>query len=288
MSAEAVTLSHEDATALVNGIRTSFEKAWANYADGCRLLVGAHRARAWEPLGLSGWSEFVTLTLDVEHIKIPRTQRRAIVRSLREGGLSVREVAAATGLGVGTVHRDLADDRRVPNGTLAEVGRPHVARNSGNNEWYTPAPYIKAATSVMGGIDLDPASSETANAVVGAAQFHSVEDDGLTATWKGRVWMNPPYAQPAIEHFCKKLVDHFGAGEVTEACVLVNNATETTWFQILASVASAICFPKGRVRFWQPDAAMGAPLQGQAVIYLGGAPNQFHDAFSAHGLVVFR
>jgi ParB family chromosome partitioning protein len=163
--------------------------------------------------------------------------------------------------------------------------RPHVAQRTGNAEWYTPAAYIKAAVAVMGGIDLDPASSEMANTVVGAATFYTKADNPLCQEWTGRVWMNPPYATAAIEHFCTKLVMHYRAGDVTEACVMVNNATETKWFQEIGTLAPAICFPKGRVRFWQPGGSRGAPLQGQAIIYLGPSRPEFAEAFRSFGFV---
>lgn len=158
----------------------------------------------------------------------------------------------------------------------------HVGYNTGNNEWYTPDEYIQAAKRVMGGIDLDPASTEVANRVVGARKFYTADDDGLLYDWYGRVWMNPPYAQPAISRFCDRLRAEFDAQNVTEAIALVNNATETAWFQTLISSASAVCFPLARVKFWSPD-RIAAPLQGQAVVYLGKKKESFLGNFAKFG-----
>jgi len=167
---------------------------------------------------------------------------------------------------------------------LRSASKPHVSQNIGENEWYTPAAYIGAARLVLGSIDLDPASSEAANAVVGASKFFSIEDNGLGREWIGNVWMNPPYAQPLVASFCEKMAEEYKTDRVLQAIILVNNATETAWFQDLASSCSALCLPRGRVKFWAPDKTKAAPLQGQAFLYIGKSPEKFVEIFNGFGI----
>jgi phage N-6-adenine-methyltransferase len=244
---------------------------------GARLAnLGHGQKRADVPIGLS----------QPEAAQMLNVSERSVKRAHQVQEHAIPEVVQAVERGELAVSAAAAIARQEPEQQQESLANrtAHVSHNSGNNEWYTPAPYIEAAQKVLGAIDLDPASTEVANGVVGADRFYSEDDDGLGQEWHGRVWMNPPYAQPAIGRFCTKLATAYGSGAVAEACVLVNNATETAWFQELASQASAICFPRGRVKFWNPEKE-SAPLQGQAVLYLGKNPSGFLEAFRGFGFV---
>ncbi len=120
--------------------------------------------------------------------------------------------------------------------------------SSKSNEWYTPPQYIASAVAVMGGVDVDPASNEEANRIVGAGMYYTAETDGLTADWPGRVWLNPPWGG-LQEKFIGRLVKQVAAGVTTEAVVLVNaHSTDTKWFQPLWD--HTLCFTDHRINYY--------------------------------------
>jgi ParB family chromosome partitioning protein len=170
-------------------------------------------------------------------------------------------------------------------GLLDLAKSPKVAHNAGEQEWYTPPAFVEAARAVMGRIDLDPASSDVAQRSIKAGTYYTQETDGLSQAWAGRVWLNPPYASGLIQLFVEKLCQHYAAGDVSEAIALTNDAMETAWAQLLARHAAAVCFPSGRIRFLDALGTPGAPLQGQAVFYMGPGPTLFARVFEAFGSI---
>ena len=96
-------------------------------------------------------------------------------------------------------------------------------------------------------------SRRVANQLVRAKQYYTIADDGLSQHWSGNIWLNPPYSSKLISRFVHNLRDSYLYGDVSQAIVLVNNATETRWFDTLIEIASAIVFPHGKVKFLVPD-----------------------------------
>jgi len=161
----------------------------------------------------------------------------------------------------------------------------HRAEGSGENEWFTPARYVEAARRVLGTIDLDPATHPAAQQTIQASQFYTRADDGLSLAWHGRVWLNPPYAQPLISQFVEKLVTDYASGDVTEAVMLTHNYTDTAWFHLAEATAALLCFTKGRIRFIDLDGEECSPTQGQTFFYYGTRKKEFRAAFGSFGFV---
>jgi ParB family chromosome partitioning protein len=194
--------------------------------------------------------------------KVPEEQFQAYVKSCNE---SCQELTQA--------------------GLLKIANGSHVSLNSGENEWYTPPEYIEAARAAMGSIDLDPATSVVAQAIVRAKKHFTINDNGLEKRWSGNVWLNPPYSKDLIGLFAAKVVEE--SSRFSQAIVLVNNATDTAWFHGLCSVAAAVCFFRGRIKFLDRSGnPANTPVQGQAAVYVGDRSEAFRAEFSRHGIVV--
>ena len=121
---------------------------------------------------------------------------------------------------------------------------------TGENEWFTPPEYIALVRTVLGDIDLDPATHARAQETIGATKYFTKQDDGLSQQWHGRVFLNPPYAQPWIAHFVSKMCAERRANRVTAGIMLTHNYTDTSWFHEAALLADAICFTRGRIKFY--------------------------------------
>jgi hypothetical protein len=202
---------------------------------------------------------------------------------LKEAGLSQQEASRCERLYKVDPHKFEEQVAETREKVLAGKYK-HVSDRS--DEWYTPELYISAVKAVLGTIDLYPASCEAAQETVGATKYFGVKDNGLIQSWLGKVFLNPPYSMPAVAKFAFKAITEFEYGNVTEAIVLTNNATDTEWFQALLEASSAVCFPNGRIKFESGRDNPLTPRQGQCFFYLGSNPGRFYQGFGALGFVL--
>ena len=170
---------------------------------------------------------------------------------------------------------------------MAETNNTTASKWTGDPESYTPTKYIEAVREVMGGIDLDPASNTYAQKTVKAEGWYDEDEDGLLQEWKGRVFLNPPYAYPTVKHFIERLCAEFEAEKVTAAILLTNNNTDTAWWHLAARSSAAVCFTAGRINFYKEDGSITQPTNGQTFFYFGGDSGIFADVFGEFGFIMY-
>jgi len=192
-----------------------------------------------------------------------------------------------------------------------------VNQDSGNTEYYTEEYLIEMAREVMGEFDLDPASSVIANETVKAEQFFTIDDDGLSRYWAGKVWMNHPFSkgEKACKPNCKKkncvpslgmgkptrghcitkdipgniewtnkLVNEYKAGNVTEAICITFSSMSESWMNPLIEFMQ--CFPRGRINYRLPNGQKTNGItKGSLLTYMGPNPKKFREVFEKIGAV---
>lgn len=130
-----------------------------------------------------------------------------------------------------------------------------------NQEWLTDPEILKA----LGPFDLDPCAPVIRPWDI-AKVHYTIEDDGLSNPWFGRVFMNPPYDRRHIHKWLSTMAHH--ANGIT----LIFARTETENFQQwVFGYASSILFPKGRLRFFDIYGNPATTSSGEKAN--GGAPS---------------
>jgi len=93
------------------------------------------------------------------------------------------------------------------------------------------------------------------------AAYYTIEDNGLSQSWAGVCWMNPPYGRE-IGVWMKKAYESSLQG-ATVVC-LVPSRTDTKWWHDYA-MQGQIEFIKGRLKFG--DAKNSAPFPSAIVVF---------------------
>ena len=154
----------------------------------------------------------------------------------------------------------------------AKASKPHAVQHSSRSvEHYGPAWLGDMAYVVMGGIDLDPATCDVANTLIRARAWHTAENgnDGLTAAWWGRVYLNPPGGervgpdgklcnQQALWY--ARLAASWETGEIEQAFFVVFNLELFRYAQRYPvkhplDPAFLTCWPRDRIKFDRPATA---------------------------------
>lgn len=118
-------------------------------------------------------------------------------------------------------------------------------------DWKTPKAVYQALDAEFG-FDHDPCPP-------------NFEIDGLTSTWGGVNYVNPPYGRQ-LPLFIKKGFEQWQEGKTV--VFLIPSRTDTRWWHDYCMKASEIRFIKGRLKF--DDQPNPAPFPSCLVIFRGG------------------
>ena len=168
-----------------------------------------------------------------------------------------------------------------------------VLTSSESNSWYTPLLYVEAARRVMGGIDLDPASIPAVNNWIKAKKIYTIEDDGLTKTWRGSIFCNPPYGKTNgksnQEIWTDYALHQYAEGFISEAIILTKTVPGYKWWETLFR-GLPVCMCRERIAFWKivdgETIVGGKAKMGTSFWYIGPQKYRFRDVFSKIGRVI--
>ena len=188
---------------------------------------------------------------------------------------------------LGDVLLDIKEKTEYPLVTLYQIYKYFnpSGKSSGEDEWYSPENVVECVHNLFDGPpDLDPATSLKANELIKAKKIYTKDNPGIDKVWKGKVFMNPPFGTKVIT----ELTSHFlnNLKTITEGVVLTNSMTETIWAQKMLKNATSLCFPKGRLEFYNQKDEILKVMWGQILWYFGPNKVKFKKCFNHLGVCI--
>lgn len=218
-----------------------------------------------------------------------KTQTVAYVGSISENPTKPEREIFWIQVKVGLDKLNLVTDERAKIEAALAQKVPRGRNSHGDSdapvEWYTPPEYIEIARSVLGKIDLDPASNALAQTWIKAGKFFTVEDDGLKQQWFGRVWCNPPYGR-TVNLWLEKANTQYQSGNTQETILLLNR-TGAAWYKKLKKNVNAICEAEKRIAFLDATSKRKkSPSHYNDFLYLGSNVELFREKYGKWGEVI--
>lgn len=182
----------------------------------------------------------------------------------------------------------------------------NVKHSSGTTSHFTPPEVVEAARTLMGGIDLDPASTKWANDLyIRAGHYFNYTKNGYIKPWFDRVLLNPPgglcnweTGRP-VEHVAHgtgsakawwfKLMREYISYNVLEAVFIgfsveLIQSTQVQGEDLMPTpIDFPCCFPSERLKFWTRQGNQlvegKQPTHANVLVYLPDRHKESRDLF---------
>ena len=150
-----------------------------------------------------------------------------------------------------------------------------VLTSQETDEWSSPRELVEPIDEAISGFDLDPCSGAEQSPF--AANTYTETDDGLSQSWQGRVWVNPPYS--GVGDWVDKAADC----EAETVVFLCKGDSSTNWRHRALESATCVLAIDHRLSFGDGDNA--APFASHIFVF-GDCPEQLSEELRNHGSIL--
>lgn len=156
-----------------------------------------------------------------------------------------------------------------------------------DNEYATPPEIWRPLARAVGGFDTDPASGAEPERI--ADTTYTKADDGLLQSWRGWVWLNPPWSSngdgSAKKEWARKARNEAARDAVDGVVMLLPCDTSSHVFHDHVAAAGVFCLVgPGRIPFLGEDRNPSFELV--IAVYADDTPSDLVDALNELGVVV--